>query len=66
MKKAVKKINDKPFLRMALESLRLIRKWSAWKKKHPGSDIKNKREQWTSQTNIRICQRNFYRNGQFV
>lgn len=52
-KKAIKKINDVRFQRIALSSLKMIRQWS-------------RIIHVNSKSNMKILTRNFYRNGEFI
>lgn len=53
IKKAIKKVNDFKFRKIALSSLKLIRTWEKLKHKN-------------SKSNMRILTNNFYRNGEFI
>jgi len=53
IKKAIKKVDDERFVKIALNSLKLMRTWE--KLKHRNSKL-----------NMRILTRNFYRNGKFI
>lgn len=53
MKKKIKKLNCNIFKTQALASLRLLQNWSTIK-------------HCNSKTNIKICQGNFLRNGNFI
>ena len=52
MKKAIKKLDDERFKKIALTSLKKIKQWS--KIDHPNS-----------KNNMKILQGNFWRNGRF-
>lgn len=53
IKKAIKKVDDAKFQKIALSSLKLIHVWE--KKNHRNS-----------KSNMRILTNNFYRNGEFI
>jgi hypothetical protein len=53
IKRQIKKINDARFIRMALSSLTLIRRWGRYNNKN-------------SKLNMRILTENFYRNGKLL
>jgi len=52
IKKAIKKVDDARFIKIALTSLKLMRKWEKLKHRN-------------SKSNMRILTKNFYRNGVF-
>jgi hypothetical protein len=53
IKKAIKKVDDFRFRKIALSSLKLIRVWEKLKHRN-------------SKSNMRILTNNFYRNGEFI
>jgi len=53
IKKAIKKVDDARFQKIALSSLRLLRVWEKLKHRN-------------SKSNMRILTKNFYRNGEFI
>ena len=53
IKKAIKKVDDTRFVRLALKDLKLIRTWDKLKHKN-------------SKSNMMILTKNFYRNGKFI
>ena len=53
IKKAIKKVDDFRFRKIALSSLKLIRVWGKLKHRN-------------SKSNMRILTNNFYRNGEFI
>ena len=53
IKKAIKKVDDTRFVRLALKDLKLIRTWEKLKHKN-------------SKSNMMILTKNFYRNGKFI
>lgn len=53
IKKAIKKVDDARFVKIALSSLRLMRTWEKLKHRN-------------SKSNMKILTNNFYRNGKFI